>query len=577
MDSRIKLVGLIYFIFALVVLARLFFWQVVKGENLAKLGKDQSEKDNYSLIKRGNILAEDGSFLVVSVNGWLVYAYLPEVEEDYHSLASRLALEFVDKVDKDVSEDDYRDTLEKEKNRLFGLLTRKDVKWVPLKSRISDEKKRKIESLGIKGIGFQMEEMRFYPEASSAAHLLGFVGKDDKGNNRGYFGLEGYYNLILGGKKAYEKKEGNFVFSFVSDRIKDNTSTGQIDIKTHIDKGLQILVEKKLAEGVKRYGAKGGSVVVMEPDTGAIKVSASFPSYYPFEYFRFGDEFFKDPVISYSFEPGSVFKVIVMASALDAKVVDVNTRCDICNGPLKVDKYFINTWDNKYHPHSTMTEVIVNSDNVGMSFVAKRLGKSRMYDYLKKFGFGELTGVDLEGEMSPPLREKDKWSDVDLVTASFGQGIAVTPIQLVRAISAIANGGLLVKPKVVKDILVGGITRPVNPELEKSRVISEEAASKITMMMAEAAKSGESKWTYLKGFKVAGKTGTAQIPIAGHYDPEKTMASFVGFAPYDKPSFVMLVTLVEPTTSPWASETAAPLWYTIAKDLFVFYKIRPEE
>lgn len=164
-----------------------------------------------------------------------------------------------------------------------------------------------------------------------------------------------------------------------------------------------------------------------------------------------------------------------------------------------------------------------------------------------------------------------------MVTASFGQGIAVTPIQLVRAISAIANGGLLVKPKVVKDILVGGITRPVNPELEKSRVISEEAASKITMMMAEAAKSGESKWTYLKGFKVAGKTGTAQIPIAGHYDPEKTMASFVGFAPYDKPSFVMLVTLVEPTTSPWASETAAPLWYTIAKDLFVFYKIRPEE
>lgn len=573
MDSRIRLVGFTFLIFVLIIAARLFFWQVVRGQDLAKLGKNQLEKDDYSLIKRGNILADDGSPLAASVNGWLVYAYLPEVEDNPQSLASRLALELVDKED---SEDSYQENLEKEKKRLFDLLARKGVKWVALKSRISEEKKRKIESFGIKGVGFQIEELRFYPEASSAAHLLGFVGKDEKGNNRGYFGLEGYYNLILSGKKAYEKKEGNFVFSFVSEKTKDNLLGKQVDIRTHIDKGLQILLERKLIEGIEKYGAKGGSVIVMEPKTGVIKVSASSPSYDPFSYFNFGDEFFKDPVISYGFEPGSVFKVVVMASALDAKVVDTDTRCDICGGPLKVDKYFINTWNNKYHPDSTMTEVIVNSDNVGMSFVAKRLGKDRLYEYLKKFGFGRLTGIDLEGEMSPPLREKGKWSEVDLVTASFGQGIAVTPIQLVRAVSAIANGGILVKPKVVKDIVVGGLAKSVEPESE-GRVISEEAASKITMMMVEAARSGESKWTYLKGFKVAGKTGTAQIPIAGHYDPEKTMASFVGFAPYDDPRFVMLVTLIEPTTSPWASETAAPLWYAMAKDLFVFYKIKPEE
>ncbi len=573
MDLRIRLVGVTFLIFVLIIIVRLFFWQIVRGEKLAKLGRSQIEKDNFSLIKRGNILADDSSLLAASVNGWLVYAYLPEVEDNLQSLSSRLALEFVDQY---ASGDRYREDLEKEKNRLLGLLTRKDVKWVALKSRLSDEKKKKIESLGIKGIGFQVEEMRFYPEASSAAHLLGFVGKDDKGNNKGYFGLEGYYNLILSGKKSYGKKEGNFVFSFISDRVKDNLSKKHVDIRTHIDKGLQILAEKKLAEGIEKYGAKGGSVVVMEPKTGAIKVSVSFPSYDPFEYFRFGDEFFKDPVISYGFEPGSVFKVIVMASALDAKAVDTDTRCDICEGPLKVDKYFIRTWNDKYHPNSTMTEVIVNSDNVGMSFVAKRLGKERMYEYLRRFGFGKPTGIDLEGEISPPLREKDEWSEVDLVTASFGQGIAVTPIQLVRAVSAIANGGILIKPKVVKDIIVGGLSKSLEPESD-GRVISEETASKIVMMMAEAARSGESKWTYLKGFKVAGKTGTAQVPIEGHYDSEKTIASYVGFAPYDDPRFVMLVTLIEPTTSPWASETAAPLWYAIAKDLFVFYKIKPEE
>ncbi len=573
MDSRIRFLSLAFLVFALIIIGRLFFWQIVKGEDLARQGRKQIEKDDYSLIKRGNILAEDGSLLTASVNGWLVYAYLPELKDDPKSLASLLALEFVDK---DVSEDKYNDDLKKEEERLFNLLTRKDVKWVALRSRVDEGKKRKIESLGLKGIGFQMEEMRFYPEASSAAHLLGFVGKDERGGDKGYFGLEGYYDFVLSGKKAYEKKEGNFVFSFISRNREEDISDRRVAIKTHIDKGLQVLVERKLEEGIKRYGAKGGSVVIMEPQTGAIKVSASFPSYNPSRYFEFGNEFFKDPVISYGFEPGSVFKVIVMASALDARVVDVNTRCDICDGPLKVDKYFINTWNNKYHPNSTMTEVIVNSDNVGMSFVAKRLGKERMYEYLRRFGFGRLTGIDLEGEMSPPLREKDKWSEVDLLTASFGQGIAATSIQLVRAVSAIANGGVLVKPKVVKDVIVGGLVKNIEPEIQE-RVISKEAAEKITMMMVEAARNGESKWTYLRGFRVAGKTGTAQIPIAGHYDPEKTVASFIGFAPYEQPRFAMLVTLFEPTSSPWASETAAPLWYDIARDLFVFYKIKPEE
>jgi len=223
-----------------------------------------------------------------------------------------------------------------------------------------------------------------------------------------------------------------------------------------------------------------------------------------------------------------------------------------------------------------MTNVIVHSDNVGMSFVSDKMGADLLYDYLQKFGFGNVTGIDLQGEFTPEIREKGTWNIVDLATASFGQGIAVTPIQLIKAAAIIANGGVDVSPQVVNKLQGPGWVYDIKPQIGE-RVISEQAAKDITAMMVEAAKNGEAKWTSLKGFKVAGKTGTAQIPIAGHYDAEKTIASFIGFAPADNPKFVMLVTLQEPQSSPWASETAAPLWFSIAKDLFSYYKIQPSE
>ena len=264
-----------------------------------------------------------------------------------------------------------------------------------------------------------------------------------------------------------------------------------------------------------------------------------------------------------------------MASALDAGVVEVDTKCDICGGPFRIDKYSIETWDGKYRPDLSMAEIIVNSDNVGMVFVGQKLGIDKTCEYLKNFGIGSTTGIDLQGEATPHIREKKDWSQVDLATASFGQGIATTPIQMLTAVTAIANDGRFVAPQVVDKLIGEGWEEDIKPVVG-AQVISKKSASEITAMMAEAAKNGEAKWTYSRGFKVAGKTGTAQIPIAGHYDDEKTIASFVGFAPYDNPKFVMLVTLQEPSTSPWASETAAPLWYLIAKDLFSYFGIQPE-
>jgi cell division protein FtsI/penicillin-binding protein 2 len=463
-----------------------------------------------------------------------------------------------------------------EESRIYSLLTKENTVWVPLKHKVSEDIKKNIQALDIPGIGWEPEEKRYYPEASSAAHLLGFVGKNESGEDIGYFGLEGYYDLVLTGKPGFMEREEDVLGSpIMVEGTKEIGAIGGVDLVTYIDKTVQLTAERELKKGIKRYGAASGTVIVIDPKTGGIMAMSSEPSFEPAKYWEYGNEFFLNPAISLSFEPGSVFKVIIMSSALDAGVVEPDTRCDVCTGPFKVDKYSIQTWNNKYHPDSSMLDVIVNSDNVGMSFVAEKMGKDKLISYLKKFGIGEKTGIDLQGESTPTLRNEKDWSEVDLVTAGFGQGIAVTPIQMARSVAAIANDGIMLKPKVVNSVLVGGNEKRVETE-KGERIISENSAKKMTAMMVEAAANGESKWTYQKGFRVAGKTGTAQIPISGHYDSEKTIASFVGFAPYDDPKFVMLVILKEPKSSPWASETAAPLWYAIAKDLFLYFGIQPD-
>lgn len=569
MNLRLKLVAAIFLVVFTALVARLFFWQVIRGKELSSQARLQYENNKVINAPRGSILARDGTWLAARGDVWLVYASLPDLEENPRRVADKLAPLFV-------SKEKEKEDLLKEVERIYSLLTRKGVVWVPLKSRVTTNTKKNIEALGIKGIGFERQESRVYPEASSAAQLLGFVGKNKEGEDTGYFGLEGFYDAVLSGKKGFitEEKDARGLPIAIGD-LSEIPAMAGVDLLTHIDKTVQLTLDEKLLEGIKKYGAKGGTVIVMNPKDGAILGMSSYPSYDPATYWEFGNEYFKNPAVSDAFEPGSIFKVLVMAAGLDAKAVEPDTRCDICSGPLKVDKYFIRTWNNKYRPDSTMLDVIVNSDNVGMAFVAQRLGVDRLYEYLSAFGIGQKTGIDLQGEASPKLREKEKWSVVDLVTASFGQGVAVTPIQMVRAVAAIANKGVLTTPQVVDKILGDGWEEDIKPKID-GRVISEEAAAEITAMMVEAAANGEAKWTHLRGFKIAGKTGTAQIPIAGHYDSEKTIASFVGFAPADDPKFVMLVTLKEPTTSPWASETAAPLWYSIAKDLFVYFGIQPE-
>ncbi|MEK7550165.1 MAG: penicillin-binding protein 2 [Patescibacteria group bacterium] len=547
--DKIKVLSVVFLILFFGLIVRLSYWQIIKGEELGMQAKSQYRSTQILKAPRGQIMAPDGSFWAIRSEVWRVIANPTKIKDDPSKIARVLSDDPV------------------EKDRIVELLEKKDLVWVSLKEKLTLDEKRNIEAMGLVGISFESMESRFYPEASVAGQLLGFVGKNIEGENVGYFGLEGYYDLPLSGKSGFLGRETGAAGSpILLGNARQTEVVSGTELVTSLDKRIQITLYNKLKEGMEKYGAKGGSIIVMDPASGAILGMESYPSYDPGQYWEYGDLFFKNPAISDSFEPGSIFKVIVMSSALDAGVIEPDSKCDICDGPVKVDKYSIETWDRKYFPDSEMTDVIVHSDNVGMTFVGQKLGADVLYDYLDKFGIGKPTGIDLQGEASPGLRKKGTWNIVDLATASFGQGVATTPIQIVRAVSAIANDGILTTPRIVT----------TTQKEENVRVISAESADEITAMMAQAAKNGEAKWTNLRGFKVAGKTGTAQIPIAGHYDDEKTNASFIGFAPYDKPKFVMLVTLREPQSSPWASETAAPLWYSVAKDIFPYLGIHPE-
>lgn len=457
----------------------------------------------------------------------------------------------------------------------IDLLTLPGRSWVILRHKVALGIIDKLRALKLAGLGFEKEPNRYYPEASMAAHLLGFVGSDQYGRDKGYFGLEGYYDRDVRGKDGTVELEQDAKGApiLIGDAKRIEAEDGR-NLVLWIDRSVQSIAEKRLLEGIRKYGAQEGSVVVMDPKTGGILAMASYPTYDPGAFLSYDKSLYKNPIVASSYEPGSTFKALVMSAGIQEKLVTPTTVMDE-TGPLQIGEYAIRTWNNEYHGSITMTKVLERSSNVGMVFVAQKLGKDALLRYIRDFGFGKPTGIDVEEESSPSLREDSAWTPIDLATASFGQGIAVTPVQMVRAVSALANDGWLMEPHIVKEIMESrGRVVPIRPKKVR-QVISPATARIITEMLVAAVDNGEAKWAKPQGYRIAGKTGTAQIPVAGHYDDKKTIASFVGYAPADNPKFVMLVTLREPASSPWGSETAAPLFFAIARDLFRYYGISP--
>jgi cell division protein FtsI/penicillin-binding protein 2 len=553
---RFAFLGIVFLFF--LVVCRLFYWQVVKAQELSLIAQNQYGTTITLAPQRGEIRTSDNFPIVTNKISYLVFANPKDIVnagETSSILSSVLGIDLAS-VSADLSLDKF---------------------WVPIASGVDLSTKQKLEKMDLQGVGFDSQYQRFYPEASMAAQLLGFVGKDDQGNDKGYFGLEGYYDRLLKGKTGLAIQVHDAFGRPILAQM--NQATGETDgssLVLSIDRSIQFLAEEKIKDGVEQYGATSGMVGIMDPKTGQILAMAAYPNFDPRDYQDYSEDLYRNPFISNLYEPGSTFKPLVMSSALDAKVVTPQTKCNICNGPVSVSGYDIHTWDDKYFPNTNMIDVIMHSDNTGMVFVAQKMGLDKMLNYLGKFGIGNTTGIDLQGEVSASLKPKNQWYAVDLATTAFGQGISITPIELLDATAAIANGGVMMEPHVVSAVEDSdGNTVGIPPKTIGSP-ISSGTAKAMTEIMINAVEKGEASWARLKGYRIAGKTGTASIPIQGHYDPTQTIASFVGFAPAEDPKFVMLVVLNRPTASIYGSETAAPIFFDIAKSLLGYYGIPPE-
>ena len=584
-QPRFLILQALLLLFAAATVGRLFYWQVLQHEDFSVAAKDQTENTVYLSAKRGKILSSDGSTLVSNQNAYLIYAILPEIKKSKKPGQSleEFAKEIAEKITPILTQAKVsfiENPKEKDREKIgneiesyvSSQLEIENLIWVPLAKKVSEGTKNKLQSLNIQGIGFQEDTMRFYPEDSLAANLVGFVAKDEIGNDKGYFGLEGFYDDKLRGRSGQLIQEVDALGRpiLISSPLGRSALDGAT-LLTTIDRTAQYIIENKLREGVKRYGAKSGAAILLDVKTSGVLATVSFPSFHPSYTAFFDADNFRNLGISEVYEPGSTFKSITMASALDAGSIDTTTKCP-CKGPIRVSGYEIQTVDNKYHPNSSITQILQHSDNTGAAFAARKMGIDTFLSYIRNFGFGQDLGIDLQGEESGIVKERKDWGEVELVTGAFGQGISVTALQMVNAVAAIANDGILMKPFIVKKIT--GLKSEVEFAPKKIRqVIKPEASSLMRELLLSAVEGGEAKRLIPHGYRIGGKTGTAQVPLAGHYSA-KTVASFVGFGPTEAPKFAMIVVLFEPSASIYAAETSEPLFFEIVKDLYPYWGIK---
>ncbi|MEW6674572.1 MAG: penicillin-binding protein 2 [Nitrospirota bacterium] len=431
----------------------------------------------------------------------------------------------------------------------------------------------KVRRLDIKGLGFLPEAKRFYPKGKLAAHILGFVGVD----NQALEGIELEYDEYLkttGGKILFSRDaSGKVLSSGVDIKAKGN------NIVLTIDEGLQYLVESELEKAMLKWRSSAASAIMIDPFTGEILALANIPAYDPNSPMRVSGFERRNRAITDCYEPGSAFKIIVGTAALEEKIVDLNTKFDCSRGGVEVGGKVIH--DAHRHGVLTFKEVIQKSSNVGSVMIGMKLGKERVYKYAKLFGFGEKTEIDLPGEVSGWIYPPEKWSGTSIGAISIGQEVAVTPLQILRAYSAIANGGFLVRPHVVSEI-----RSPEGQVLvsfrgyEKKRAISTETAETFKDILKTVVEEGGTGCSAsVEGNQVAGKTGTAQVidPKTGRYSKEKYVSSFVGFVPADNPKMALIIVIYEPKGQIYGGVVAAPVFKEIANQALSYLNVPRED
>jgi cell division protein FtsI/penicillin-binding protein 2 len=426
----------------------------------------------------------------------------------------------------------------------------------------------------LRGLVWYPHLKRSYPENNLASNVVGFYSFRDRQNGIGYYGVEEYYDDLLAGQPLDTFMPRNPYMLESLPKVPAGAS-----LVLTIDREIQAMVEKKLDDAIKDYEAEYGVVIVMDPRNGEILAMASQPRINLNQYWETEKEF-KDRTpfnraISETYEPGSVFKVLTMAAAFDAGVVDEET---IYNDPGRFEYggSVILNWDRRGHGQQTMQGCMQKSLNVCLAWVAvEKLETQKFYEYMQAFGVGRMTNVDLGGEEIWPLSTPGDsgWYPIQLATNSFGQGVALTPIQMATAVSAVANEGRMMKPHVLKAIIQDGQQYNTSPQV-LGVPIQPETARIMTEMLVKSLKN-ESSLALVPGYEIAGKTGTAEIPVEGVYGTDQTHASFVGWGPADNPQFLVYVWIAKPEKSPWGSVVAAPLFSEIVKELVIYLDIPP--
>lgn len=561
---RTKYLFVIIVFISIFVVLRLFQLQILEYGKYAEAAKNQHWSENEVQPKRGNIYVRDmgGELYPLATNIKLYKAFVDLANsENQDKTAENLSVTL------NISKEEIVDKFNKSTSK----------RYIPIKRKLTEEESEAIKNLKDKAIGLEPEYWRVYPEKELASQTLGYV--DGDGNGTG--GLEQYFNQELKGTPGLYKAEsdslGNKILTGrdVSVPAKDGE-----DVVLTINRDIQAHAELVLKEAVKKHHAKKGSVIVIDPKTGAILAMANAPTYDPNNFTEVKDYgLFKNSCISDLYEPGSIFKVLTMAAALDSRKIEPDTKFKD-TGSVSLGGFTIRNSDLKAHGEVTMTQVLEQSLNTGTTHVQRLMGEELFYDYLTKFGLGEATGVEAPDgtEGQGMVYKPEDVNEHTYATMSFGQSISTTPLQMIMGFSVVANNGKLMKPHLTETRMKDGQKLEEYKSEEIRQVISPEAAQKLTQMMVSVVERGHGGQAKVKGYKVAGKTGTAQVPDPkGGYASGKNIGSFIGFAPAENPRFVVLAKIDEPKGVSWAESTAAPVVGEVLQNLLNYYQVPSTE
>src|SRR3989344_2961501 len=564
-DNPLRAASVLTLLMALVIMARLFVLQAVERKYYSALALDSHEIYEQLYPRRGSIFLQDTRVTAKE--------YPAAVNRQYYTLYA---------VPRDIPPDKISSTTDflagilnytpEEKNILLAKLSKSGDPYEPLAKKISEDLKNQIQSANLPGINMAAQEFRYYPEGNLAANVLGFIGQDKNGDLSGRYGIEGVWETSLTGKSGFLAAERGALGSLIplADRTLKHAEDGA-DLLLTIDRNLQYKACERLREGFEKYQAKSGALILMNPKTGAILSMCSLPDFDPNNYSNVKDvSVYNNTAIFTPYEPGSVFKPLIMSAALDLGLVNpFTTYTD--PGERIINGRKIHNALNKIYGLVNMTNVLESSINTGMIWVGEKIGQNRFKEYVEKFGFGKKTGISLDTEAAGEISSLSKSAEIYNAVGSFGQGLTATPLQLITAYAALANGGRMPKPYIVDEV------RRPNGQIEKTEpqtevVISPNADKLITAMLISVVERGGSKIAKLNDYYVAAKTGTAQIAKGGGYAADETNHTFVGYFPASDPKLVLLVKYEIPQAN-WAEATAAPVFKDVATFALNYYGI----